>query len=131
MCGDREEGQAVFAGSHYSIARIISPDSSMRAFEQRWTPSDAEKIQRYGEIVVNAGQYELTDDSTMVLRPTVSRVPEFMRGGHLVYRYELAGDTLWLTSIDEYSFDGVQAPGAAAGRRITLRLSRLVAVPDS
>jgi hypothetical protein len=121
---DPEPSQAIFTESHYSLVWILS-DSSMRAFEERWVPTDEEKVRRYGEIVVNAGSYELTGDSMMVLHPTVSRVPEFMRGGRLVYQYELLGDTLWLTSLDEYSFDGIQAPWAAAGNRVTLRLHRL------
>ena len=121
---DPEPSQAIFTTSHYSLLWIY-PDSSMRAFEQRWTPSDAEKIRRYGEIVVNAGSYELTDDSTMTLLPAISRVPEFMGGGRLIYDFRLKGDTLWLTSLDEYSFDGVQAPWAASGTRLTLRLKRV------
>jgi hypothetical protein len=121
---DPEPSQAIFTDSHYSLLWIF-PDSSMRGFEQRWTPNDDEMIRRYGEIVVNAGVYELTKDSTMMLSPTVSRVPEFMRGGRLVYDFRLEGDTLWLTSIDEYSFDDVQAPWVESGTGVPLRLRRV------
>lgn len=120
---DPEPSQAIFSGDHYSLL-WISGDSSMRAFSERWVPTESEMVRRYGEIVVNAGNFEVQDDSTLVLRPEVSRVPEFMGGGRLIYRFRHARDTLWLASIDEYSFDGVQAPWAAAGNRVTLVLVR-------
>ena len=119
-----EPSQAIFTASHYSLL-YIRVDSSLRAFEQRWTPTDAEKVRRYGEIVLNAGSYVVTDESTITLHPTVSRIPEFMGGGRAFYEYRLDGDTLWLTSMDEYSFDGVQAPWAAAGDQVTLRLQKV------
>jgi hypothetical protein len=96
----------------------------MRAFKERWFPTDEEMIQRYGEIVVNSGTYRQAD-STITARPVVSRVPEFMDGGTLLYEYRVLGDTLWLTSLDEYSYDGVQAPWAVAGNHVTLTLTRV------
>jgi hypothetical protein len=114
---------AIFTGSHYSL--IWMPGATgMRAFKQRWLPTDEEKIQRYGEIVANAGTHTQTD-STITLRPAVSRVPEFMAGGRLLYEYRVQGDTLILTSLDEYSYDGIQAPSAAAGNRVKLTLKRI------
>jgi hypothetical protein len=74
--------------------------------------------------VVNSGVYTVDNDSLMTLHPVVSRVPEFMDGGRLLSGNQAVGDTLWLTSIDEYSFDGVQAPWAEAGNRVALKLVR-------
>ena len=88
-------------------------------------PTDSEMVRRYGEIIVNAGSYKPQNDSTLTLYPVVSRVPEFMAGGRLTYRYAVRADTLWLTSLDEYSFDGIQAPWAAAGNTVTLKLRRV------
>ena len=114
---------AIFTRSHYSL--IWMPGTTgMRAFKQRWLPTDEEKIQRYGEIVVNSGKYTQTE-STITAQPVVSRVPEFMGGGRLSYEYRVEGDTLSLTSLDEYSYDGIQAPWAAAGNRVKLTLTRL------
>lgn len=126
---DPQPGQAIFTGSHYSLVWMPAA-TGLRAFEQRWVPTDAEKIQRYGEIVVNSGAYVMDSDSLITLSPLVSRVPEFMGGGRMLYRFCVAGDTLWLTSLDEYSFDGVQAPWASAGARTTLRLTRIEAVAN-
>ncbi len=113
----------IFTRSHYSL--IWMPGTTgMRAFKQRWLPTDEEMIQRYSEIVVNSGTYTQTE-STITARPVVSRVPEFMGGGTLLYEYRVQGDTLWLTSLDEYSYDGIQAPWAAAGNRVTLTLTRV------
>ena len=114
---------AIFTPSHYSLVWMPGT-TGMRAFAQRWFPTDAEKIQRYGEIVVNSGTYTATE-STITAYPVVSRVPEFMGGGRLVYEYSIAGDTLLLTTLDEYSYDGVQAPWAAAGNRVKLTLTKV------
>ncbi len=69
--------------------------TSIRAFEQQWFPTDAEKIQRYSEIVVNSGTYTTETESSITLRPVVSRVPEFMGGGTMSAEYRVEGDTLW------------------------------------
>jgi hypothetical protein len=124
-----QPGQAIFTRSHYSLTWMPG-ETGMRAFRERWIPTEAEMVQRYGEIVVNSGVYEMGEQGKVTLRPTVSRVPEFMRGGYLLYEYRVLGDTLWLTSLDEYSFDGVQAPWAASGNGVTLRLSRVEDSPD-
>lgn len=115
--------QAIFTASHYSLVWMPGT-TGMRAFQQRWVPTDSEKIQRYGEIVVNSGVYTVDNDSLITLHPVVSRVPEFMDGGRLLCGYHTVGDTLWLTSLDEYSFDGVLAPWAEAGNRVALKLVR-------
>lgn len=120
---DPQPGQAIFSDSSYSL--VWMPGSGMRSFQERWMPTDAEKIERYGQIVVNSGMYSIENDSLMTLHPLVSRVPEFMGGGTLTYVYRLSGDTLQLTSLDEYSFDGVQAPWAAARNLVTLTLERV------
>jgi hypothetical protein len=121
---DPEPSQAIFTAENYSLLWIYPP-TSLRSFEERWTPTDAEKIQRYGEIVVNSGTYELAGDSLITLHPVVSRVPGFMGGGTLLYDYSMVGDTLNLTSLDEYSYDGIQAPWAASGSRVKLSLTRV------
>ena len=75
--------------------------------------------------MVNSGTYELAGDSLITLRPVVSRVPGFMGGGTLLYEFRVVGDTLNLTSLDEYSFDGIQAPWAASGSGVKLSLTKV------
>lgn len=114
---------AIFTRSHYSLVWMPGA-KAMREFKQRWLPTDEEKIQRYGEIVVNSGTYTQTE-STITARPVVSRVPEFMGGGRMLYSYHVDGHTLLLTSMDEYSYDGIQAPWAVAGDRVKLTLKKV------
>ena len=114
---------AIFTPSHYSLVWMPGA-TGMRTFKQRWLPTDDEKIQRYGEIVVNSGTYTQTE-STITAQPVVSRVPEFMGGVRLLYEYRIDGDTLSLMSMDEYSYDGVQAPWAAASERVKLTLKKV------
>ncbi len=121
---DPEPSQAIFTDSNYSLVWIPLA-SSMRLFQERWVPTDAEKVRRYGEIVVNSGTYELEGDSLMTLFPVVSRVPGFMGGGRFLYEFRVRGDTLWLTSLDEYSYDGIQAPWAASDDGVKLSLSKV------
>ncbi len=120
---DPQPSQVIFTPSRYSIT-WIGGTNPINSYQERWTPTDAEKIQRYGEITVNAGTYETEGDSLMILRPMVARVPDFM-GGMLISKYRVVGDTLWLASQDEYSFDGIQAPWVATDRRSMRKLLRV------
>jgi hypothetical protein len=98
--------------------------SATKAFETRWAPTEQEKLQRFGEIIVNTGTYN-TANGQIEVRPIIARMPEFM-GGRMVYRIEWSGDDLTLTFLDEYTFDGIQAPwvGKKNGKE-HLTLSRL------
>ena len=50
---------------------------------------------------------------------------EFM-GGHMTYAYQWSGKNLILTLMDEYTYDGVQAPWMSESRgRIHLTLARI------
>ncbi len=66
---------AIFTPTHYSFTWMPGV-SAMRSFKEPWSPTAEEKIQRYGEIIVNSGAYTLAA-STLTLRPLVSRIPEF------------------------------------------------------
>ncbi|MHC4511371.1 MAG: hypothetical protein ACYTAO_20875, partial [Planctomycetota bacterium] len=48
---------------------------------------------------VNSGTYTIEADASITLRPTVSRVPEFMGGGTMSAEYRVVGDTLWYNKI--------------------------------
>jgi hypothetical protein len=112
----------IFTRGHY--AQLWIPDTNaMRSYAEVWQPTDAEKVQRYGEFIVNAGTYTRSD-SILLTRPSVSRAPELVDGS-ITYGFHVKADTLWLTTLDEHSRDNVQAPWAAAGIRNTLVLERV------
>ena len=99
------------------------PDSEApRASMECWLPTEAEKIARY-DIVVSTGTYE-RGGSELTMTPIVTRVPEFV-GGANKWGYRLTGNALVLTFLDEYSFDGVQAPWVGTGGGHILSLSRV------
>lgn len=112
----------IFTPHHYSMVWVLSAEPQ-RAFAERWNPTDAEKIERYDSLVVNAGTYEITE-STITAHPIVARIPEFV-GGRLVCEYRVEGDSLRLKFVDEYTYDGVQAPWVASGRGLILTLVRI------
>lgn len=118
-----EPSQLMFTNSHYSIV-WIPVEQGTHAFETRWQPTDQEKLQRYGEIVVNTGTYSV-EGSRLRIVPIVARVPEFM-GGYIDYEISWNGDNLVLTFMDEVTFDGVRAPWVAPrGGRQHLTLNRV------
>jgi len=113
----------IFTKKHYSIVWMPG-DTAIEAFAERWSPTNEEKIQRYEEIVVNTGTYEI-EGTQIEVRPVIARIPEFI-GGLMIYEYEKLGDSLTLTLMDEYTFDGVQAPWVSRSSGQTrLSLSRL------
>ncbi|RLC55089.1 MAG: hypothetical protein DRI30_08135 [Chloroflexi bacterium] len=113
----------IFTSAHYSF--VWMPDeTAIEAFETRWQPTDREKLQRFDELVVNTGSYEISNEKIRVT-PTIARMPEFM-GGLMVYGFEWSGDDLVLTLLEEYTFDGVSAPWVEeSSGKIHLTLSRV------
>ena len=112
----------IFAYRHYCMVWVLSAEPQ-RAFAEPWHPTDAEKIERFDSLVVNAGTYEIAG-STITAHPIVARIPEFV-GGRLVCEYQVEGDSLQLKFVDEYTYDGVQAPWVASGRGLILTLARI------
>ncbi len=115
--------QIIFTNRHYSIVWMPG-NKAMEAFSIRWQPSAEEKLRRFDEVVVNTGTYEI-EGGVIKVHPVIARVPEFM-GGYMRYAYEWSEDHLILTLIDEYTFDGVQAPWVSeSSGRIHLILDKL------
>ncbi len=100
-------GLYTFKREHYSIVRMLGsqlpPDNA-----RLWYPSMAEKAQQHDAIIVNAGTYEVSD-SIMTTYPIAAKTPEFI-GGSTVYGWRVVADSLWLTTLDIRSRDGVQDP---------------------
>jgi len=97
----------IFTKKHYSIVWMPG-ETALEAFAERWAPTDEEKIQRFGEFVVNTGEYTI-DDAHILVRPIIARVPDFI-GGQMIYEYEWSREFLVLTMIDESTHDGIRAP---------------------
>jgi len=111
----------VFTSSFYSMVWVFGAEAQ-RPFAKRWNPTDAEKIERFDSLVVNAGTYEI-DGNTLIAHPVVARIPDFM-GGKLICDYQIEKNTMMLKFVDEYSFDGVQAPWVKGGG-LVLKLVRM------
>lgn len=112
--------QMIFTKTHYSMV-WSQGNSAMRAFNKRWAPTNDEILKRFWEITVNSGTYKI-DGNRIRTEPKIARFPEFM-GGHMIYDFRWSGDNIVLTLIDEYTFDGVQAPWVASRggqRHVTL-----------
>ena len=101
----------LFTARHYSMVWAFGTEQ--RPFATRWNPTDAEKIERFDSLVVNSGTYEI-EGNTLTAHPVVARIPDFM-GGKLICEYRIENDTMTLKFVDEYSFDGVQAPWVKGG----------------
>jgi hypothetical protein len=111
----------IFTPRHYSMVWVFSAETQ-GSFAERWNPTDAEKIERFNSLVVNSGTYEI-DGNTLIAHPVIARIPDFM-GGKLICEYHIENDMMRLKFIDEYSFDGVQAPWVKSGGLI-LTLGRI------
>lgn len=110
----------IFTPRHYSMAWVMGAESD-QPFAERWKPTDEEKINRFDSLVVNAGTYEI-DGAKLTAHPVVARIPDFI-GGKLICEFNVDNDVMRLKFVDEYSFDGVQAPWVASGGLI-LKLVR-------
>jgi hypothetical protein len=86
-------GLFLFSGHHYSFA-WHQGDEAQPEYATPWKPTDAEKVQSYNAIVVNAGSFRLAGD-TLITRPFVAKTPEF-EGGEARFLYRVDGDTLRL-----------------------------------
>lgn len=115
--------QFIFTQNHYSIV-WMSGKQAMRTFATRWQPTDAEKLQRFGEVGINTGTYE-HEEGRITVYPVVARIPEFI-GGRMSYDYTWSGENLVMTLRDEYTFDNVPAPWTLeSGVQIRLTLARI------
>jgi len=108
-------GLFLFNGDHYSFA-WHQGDEPQLDYATPWKPTDAEKVQSYNAIVVNAGRFWLAGD-TLITRPFVAKTPEF-EGGEARFTYRVAGDSLWLVGGPIWNRRGELDPGA---ERFSLR----------
>ncbi len=82
-------------------------------YEDRFQPSETEKLARYDRLLINAGTYDLAD-GRLVIEPRFALVPEFV-GGVGEFDYRVSGDTLHLSWQTILSADSVSDPWSAQG----------------
>ncbi len=107
-----------FANGYYSIGYAFG-DAGSAPYAERWHPSDREKIDRFGSVIVNAGSYRLRG-AQLEAHPLFALAPEFV-GGEGIISYAFDADTLELTWERSVAFDGLEYPS-----RGTVTLLRLV-----
>ena len=104
---DPPPGILIFSQNHYS-AILPYEDEGMPKYAERWSPTDQERLQRFQELIFNAGTYEI-GETQIKMQPMVAKDPDLING-YVIFDYEWSGEKLILTWVDEYSFDGVQHP---------------------
>lgn len=106
------ESLLLFAGDFYSMGWASGAERAP-FYDQRFRPSDEEKLARYSGLLVNAGRWQM-DDGRLIIHPEFALVPEFV-GGRGAFEVSLSGDTLELHWTVIRSADGVEDPMTAQG----------------
>lgn len=114
-----KEGQAIFSNKHYSFC-WTSHSSSTRS----WQMSDAEKLDRFNQSIINTGTFELKD-SILTTNATFGLNPMFSNGV-AKFTCSFVGDTLILRGLSVYSSDNVAHPVYANGSYIVSTLVRKI-----
>lgn len=119
--GQFQESFLLFAGDYYSMnwarGEIAAPHSA-----EPLRPTDAEKVDRYNSVIVNAGRLEVSE-GVLTIRPDFALVPEYV-GGLGEFDYTLTDDTLEFEWRTIESADGAPDPDTAAGVRFRYRWTR-------
>jgi hypothetical protein len=105
------ESLVIFADGYYSVGYAFGEAASV-PYAERWHPSDSEKVDRFGSVIVNAGSYRIRD-SHLEARPLFALAPEFV-DGEGVFSFAFAADTLELTWERSIAFDGLEYPSRGA-----------------
>ncbi len=84
----------ILTQGHYSQIGVIG--DKPRTLYKAEEPTNAEKMAAFDSFFANAGTYEVSG-STLTIRPTIARNPNFMAGGFTKYQFRIEGNNLWLT----------------------------------
>jgi len=120
--GTPQESLFLFADGRYSMGYSHHPARSPR-FAAPFSPTEAERRERFSALVTNAGRYHLTD-SRLVLRPEFALYPSVIDSETRI-GVGVSGDTATLTYVDQRTADGVADPYYEGGAKYVLRLVRL------
>lgn len=119
---ETHESILLFADGYYSMNWATGQEPSPY-YEERFRPTDEEKIDRYGRLLINAGRYTMAEDR-LTIHPEFALVPEYV-GGEGVFEISLEDDELqlqWMTIVSE---DGVQDPMTKEGFSFRYTFERL------
>ena len=114
------ESLFLFDKGYYSITYAFGRRAV--PYQERWHPTDNEKLARFRSVIVNTGRYRL-EGTKLLLEPLFALAPEFI-GGKGVFSYAFTGDTLDLTWEQSIAFDGLEYPTGGTVTRL-----RLVPIP--
>jgi hypothetical protein len=117
-----QESFVLFTEDYYSMA-YAEGEERFQMFSERWTPNEAEQVERFSSLTVNAGLYHVSG-SQLVVKPQFALYPEVMTGTSEI-EYELSGDTLTLTYVGQVSGDGVEGPFYEGGAKYVVQFERL------
>ena len=111
------ESLCLFANGYYSINYTFGAGASV-PYQERWHPSDTEKVARFSSMIVNAGSYRLSG-SRLDARPLFALAPEYV-GGQGIFSHALRADTLELTWEQSIASDGLEYPSGGTVTRLRL-----------
>ena len=120
-----QPGLFIFTKGHYSLMYV--PGNAPRALKKAETATTDEKVAAFDSFLANAGTYERAG-STLTIRPSVARDPNYVVGGFNKYQFRIDGNTLTLTnkSADLNMRFGEQVvPSRAPARETRIKLVRL------
>lgn len=120
--GSSHESLLLISDGYYSLNWAYGADAS-EYYVARFNPTDAEKLDRYGRLLVNAGSFELSAD-LLTIHPVFALVPEYV-GGLGEFEYSLDAGILELIWRTIESADGIPDPNTALGVRYVSRWERI------
>ncbi|MCU0340508.1 MAG: lipocalin-like domain-containing protein [Spirosomaceae bacterium] len=110
-----KEGQAIFQKNHYSFCW-----TSHNSTSHSWQLTDAEKLDRFNQSIINTGTYELKD-SVLTTKASFAMSPMFSNG-IAKFKCSFSGDTLVLRGLSVFSADNIAHPVYANGSYIVSKL---------
>ncbi len=93
-----QPGRILFVDGQYTLM-WTSTEEPRVPFKVLSKPTDAETIAAFRSVIYNSGHYS-TDGNKLVTTSTMARVPGF-EGGQQIFNYEIEGDFLKLSMVDE------------------------------
>ena len=116
-----QESFVIFTDTHYSMS--FATGTKATSPEPKFSMTDSAKLNRYLDMVVNAGTYKVRG-STLTVHPTFAKVPDFVNGEG-TFDLGQTNDSLTLKWRMTTSPDGTQQPYFAAGGHSVLRLKKV------
>ena len=123
VTGGTPQESLLYFGAGYYFMGYSHHETPSRVFDDPWSPTPDEALERASGLVVNSGRYELTEGG-LLLHPDFAWYPVVV-GSRAIIEAEVVGDALVLTYIDQVGVDGVSDPYYAGGAKYVLSLERM------